>query len=410
VLASQQGRPIDALLRLLFSIAAVIFSLVISFLIYSVIAFRRQPGDLEDARPIYGNVPLEIAWTVIPLIIVLWVGGYGASALLDITRQPSEEELVVEVTGFQFAWSFDYPDFGFMSMELVLPVNRPVLFRIRSIDVIHSFWIPEFRIKTDAIPGVLNETRITPTEVGDYIAYCSELCGTRHAYMTAPVRVVEEPIFQEWVREQQEAAQAARAIVEEGKRYAQQFGCLGCHSTDGRPLAGPTFQGLFGSYTTFEDGTATAARAHVGAPYPVLLEQAVGPYIVSALADPDVGVGTFIVQATLAGGESVPADTVVTLWVWPEDGHADETDHQAQRQETRKGERFVVKVPFDAEGMWQVRLVLEGAVGRGETTFRVRVTPPGPGWVTTLVCLLPFIALGGLWLIGALRHHQAPTS
>ncbi len=258
-LASRQGRPIDALFRVLFALASVIFSLVISFLLYSVVAFRRRPGDLEDAKPIYGNVKLEIAWTVIPLIIVLVLGGYGAVVLLDITRASAEQELVVEVTGFQFAWSFSYPEYGFTSTELVLPVDQPVLFRIESTDVIHSFWIPEFRIKTDAIPGILNEERVTPTEVGDYTAHCSELCGTGHAYMTAPVRVVEEPDFQEWVAERQEAAQKPVVGVEGGAQLVRQYGCTGCHSLDGSGLLGPTFQGLFGNRRTFEDGTAAIA-------------------------------------------------------------------------------------------------------------------------------------------------------
>ncbi len=148
--------------------------------------------------------------------------------------------------------------------------------------------------------------------------------------------------------------------------------------------------------------------AHSGGPYPVLLEQPVGPYVVSALGDPDVGVGTFTMQITLATGDLVPTDTVVTLWVQPQDGHTAEAGYQAQRQVTRDGEQFIAKVLFDAEGMWQVRLVVDGSAGRGETAFQVRVTPPGPGWLRTLFCLLPFLALGVLWLISAL-HHRVKT-
>jgi hypothetical protein len=148
--------------------------------------------------------------------------------------------------------------------------------------------------------------------------------------------------------------------------------------------------------------------AHVGAPYPVLLEQALGSYVVSALADPDVGVGTFIVQVVSAERTAPPDDTVVMLWVTPQDGHADETGHQALRQMTKDGERFIGKVPFDARGMWDVRLVVEGSAGRGEVTFPVDVTPPYPGTLTTLVCLLPFVFLGGLWVAGALRSRRTP--
>jgi hypothetical protein len=146
------------------------------------------------------------------------------------------------------------------------------------------------------------------------------------------------------------------------------------------------------------------ARAHIGAPYPVLLEEPVGPYTASALADPDVGVGTFYILITLHRGQPVPADTVVTVWVEPEDGHLAEAGYRAERQQTRYGERFVAKVPFDAKGPWQVRLVLEGSAGQGETRLPVKVTPSGTGWLATLACLIPFAILGGLWLKGARRQ------
>ena len=124
------------------------------------------------------------------------------------------------------------------------------------------------------------------------------------------------------------------------------------------------------------------------------------------LADPDVGVGTFVVQVALAEGGAVATDTEVALWVQPEDGHAPEAGYRARRQATPDGEAFIANVPFDAEGMWQVRLVLEGPAGRGEAAFRVQATSPGQQWVSTLVCLLPFIALGGLWLVVALRGER----
>lgn len=148
------------------------------------------------------------------------------------------------------------------------------------------------------------------------------------------------------------------------------------------------------------------AMAHVGAPYPVLLERAAGPYLASVLADPDVGTGTFYILVTLADGTPSPADTVVTIWVEPEDGHLAEAGYQAERQQTRYGERFVAKVPFDAEGPWQARLVIESAAGHGETLFPVRVTPSGLGWLASLACLVPFVILGGLWLRGTLRQRS----
>ncbi len=150
-----------------------------------------------------------------------------------------------------------------------------------------------------------------------------------------------------------------------------------------------------------------AARAHVGAPYPVLMEEPLGPYLVSALADPDVGTGTFYVLVTLVGGEPAPPGTAVTLRVEPEDGHQPATAHPGEREETRYGERFVAEVPFDAEGPWQVHLLVEGPAGSGETAFPVEVTPSGTGWLATVACLVPFVLLGLLWLRGALRQRTA---
>ena len=257
--SSAQGQSVDQLFRVLFIIAAIIFSLVVSFFFYSLVAFRRRPGDTEDARPVYGNLKLEIAWTLIPLIIVLALGTYGAVELIQMRSRAAQPELVVNVTGVQWSWSFAYPDLGFSSSTLVLPVGQPVLLRLTSIDVIHSFWVPEFRIKMDAIPGQINELRIMPTETGDYRAMCSELCGTGHAYMTAPVQVAPAAEFEEWVQAQREAALAGGALATRGRDLAGQLGCLGCHSLDGSRQVGPTFQGLFGHEVQLADGTSVTA-------------------------------------------------------------------------------------------------------------------------------------------------------
>jgi hypothetical protein len=152
-------------------------------------------------------------------------------------------------------------------------------------------------------------------------------------------------------------------------------------------------------------------QAHVGAPYPVLMEEPVGPYLVSALADPDVGGGTFYILITLNGAPP-PEGTTAEVWAEPEDGHRSAAVYPAERQQTRYGERFVAEVPFDAEGPWRIRLVVEGPAGdegqalMGEVPFSVRVTPPGTGWLATLACLVPFLLLGGLWLRGIRRQRS----
>ena len=196
---------------------------------------------------------------MVPLVVVLGLATAGASAVLDIYDSPTDRDLVINVTGFQWAWSFEYPDAGIRSGEMVLPVGRAVLFKIRSKDVIHSFFIPEFRGKMDAIPGITNELRITPTQEGAYRTYCAELCGTSHAYMISDVRVVDEAAFEAWVQDQQEIARALVGQAALGRQYFEEMGCLGCHSMDGSAKTGPTFRGLFGSERTFSDGSTGVA-------------------------------------------------------------------------------------------------------------------------------------------------------
>ena len=154
----------------------------------------------------------------------------------------------------------------------------------------------------------------------------------------------------------------------------------------------------------------SVALAHVGAPYPVLLEEPVGPYVASALADPDVGKGTFYILVALPGDLPLSADTAVRVWVKPEDGHLAGATYVAERQDTRYGERFVVEVPFDAKGAWQVQLLIEGAAGVGETSFPVDVTPSGIGLLASLACLLPFFGLGALWLRGVMRQRSSAAN
>jgi hypothetical protein len=149
------------------------------------------------------------------------------------------------------------------------------------------------------------------------------------------------------------------------------------------------------------------ALAHVGAPYPVLLEEPAGPYRASVLADPDVGAGTLYVLVTLPDETPAPAGTVVTIWTRPDDGHLAEAGYQTVRQDTRYGDRFVARIPFDARGPWQVRLAIEGPSGSGEQAFPLQVTPKGTSWLASLLCLLPAGGLAALWLRAAQR--QAPA-
>jgi cytochrome c oxidase subunit 2 len=259
-LASEEGAFVDEMFRAQIYVIAFIFSLIMVFVVYSVVVFRKKPGDEGEGPYIKGNTPLEIGWTLVPLIVVMAFATWGALHLTEITAS-EEGELVVEVTGFQFGWRFDYPHAGVSSDELWLPLGRQVLFRITSRDVIHSFWVPEFRIKQDAVPGRWTELRVTPTETGDYRLRCAELCGYSHAAMISRVVVVEPAAFEAWLQ----GTAAAQPTGDDtspagrGAKLAQDNGCTSCHTVGGTALVGPTWLGLYGSERELENGTTATA-------------------------------------------------------------------------------------------------------------------------------------------------------
>ncbi len=200
--ASTAADDIDTLLDVMIVLSSFVFSLVMVLLTYALWRWRARPGDESDGEPIHGNTRLEIAWTLIPTVIVLIAAAYSW-VVLDKIEARDSDRLVVDVYAQQFAWTFEYPEEGVESTELHVPVDRQVEFRLHALDVIHSFWVPEWRIKKDNVPGITTRAIVTPNVVGDYNVVCTELCGLGHATMRAPVRVYEtEEEWQKWLSEQ----------------------------------------------------------------------------------------------------------------------------------------------------------------------------------------------------------------
>ncbi|MGD2078320.1 MAG: cytochrome c oxidase subunit II [Chloroflexota bacterium] len=262
--ASAQAGPIDQLFGGHFLFISFFFALIVVIFLYAIVAFRRKPGDEEEAEQFHGNTPLEIAWTIIPLIIVIAFGIWGWVVLNEVTAE-NPDEMTVNVIGRQWSWVFEYPDYPDVGRvtELALPVDQPVVLQMQSEDVIHSFWVPDFRVKQDLLPGRTTTLRITPTEIGTYTTRCAEICGTQHSQMRAAVNVVSQADFESWLSEQ--AGSIANLSPEErGAQFAAQFACVGCHSADGSALAGPTWQGLYGHEAVMADGsTVTVDEAYL---------------------------------------------------------------------------------------------------------------------------------------------------
>ncbi len=256
--ASAQAKPIDDLFRLEFMVIAFLFALIVVFMLYSIVVFRRKPGDMEDAAHIEGSTRLEIAWTVAPLATVLFFAYLGGQSLAD-TLRADPKPLQISVVGRQWAWSFEYPEYGIVSESLVMPVNQQAVLELSSRDVIHSFWVPEFRVKQDALPGgeeFVRELRITPTIEGEYKVRCAELCGINHATMLAPVSVVSEGEFQAWVASELDLPEDP---VVRGQMWASQSGCVSCHSLDGSRLVGPSWLNVCNEQVRLSDGSSVTA-------------------------------------------------------------------------------------------------------------------------------------------------------
>ena len=261
--ASAQSIEIDWLFDLEVKMIAFFFALIMVPMVYSLVVFRRKEGDESDAPHIEGNTKLEITWTAIPLVIVIALGIIGADNLRQV-KTVDPQAIEVNVIAFQWGWRFQYPQ-GFTSTTLYLPANKQVVLKMQSLDVIHSFWVPEFRVKQDVVPGRTEDYRITPDRIGAYKVRCAELCGTSHAYMEAGVNVVSQTDYEKWVADQAATAKAA-ALTNAGKPDAtrgatlyQESGCKACHSLDGSKGVGPTWKGLFGSQVKLADGSTVKA-------------------------------------------------------------------------------------------------------------------------------------------------------
>ena len=182
-------------------ISVVIFAVVAAVVVYSVWKWRVPLGDDMDGPPIHGHTGLEIAWTAVPAILVIAIGIVSA-VVMSQNGRAGNRPLEVNAIGQQFTWKFVYTDYDDLtSGELVLPVGQEARFTMTAVDVIHSFWVPNFGQKQDAVPGVETTILVTPNRTGEFEVVCTELCGLGHATMRAKARVVTQAAFDQWVKE-----------------------------------------------------------------------------------------------------------------------------------------------------------------------------------------------------------------
>lgn len=223
--ASEQREGIDFVFWLTTWICVGIFAIVAAVIVYSVWKFRAAPDDDSDGPPIHGHTGIEIVWTAIPALLVIVIGVASAIVLAQNDRS-SAGALRVQVMAQQFAWSFEYPN-GVTTGTLRLPMGEDAILELRARDVIHSFWVPQFGQKQDAVPGEVTKIAITPTRLGTFPVICTELCGLGHSLMRTQVEVMQPGQFQAWLSQQEERISGGGENA--GAAVFENQGCGGCH-------------------------------------------------------------------------------------------------------------------------------------------------------------------------------------
>jgi cytochrome c oxidase subunit 2 len=247
--ASTQAHKIDTLWDVLLIASVPVFVLVEVVVLYCVVRFRMRPGEeLKDGPPIHGNTTLEIVWTAIPAILLVGLCTYAYAVLTNVEKAEANT-MNVRVEGQQFTWTFYYRTGGkeVASPQLYVPVGQPIKFTVQSRDVIHDFWVPNFRMKIDAVPGINTSYRITPTRKGDYPVVCAELCGLGHSTMRQTAHVVDRAQFDAWLKKLSRPAAAApaggggaAATAEAKTIFTQTAGCGACHTLADAGTTGTT--------------------------------------------------------------------------------------------------------------------------------------------------------------------------
>jgi cytochrome c oxidase subunit II len=278
--ASSAAGKVDSVFLFILALCAVFLVLITSALIYFVIKYNRKKHP--KAVDIEGNVWLETAWTAIPTLLFLAMFVYGWTNF-SYMREAPRDAMVINVEARQWAWSFLYPN-GKRTAELFLAENKPVKLELHSLDVIHGFFVPAFRIKEDVVPGQANFTWFVPSQLGAFDIECTVICGLSHANMLSKAVVVPVEDFEKWYfgnedvplpKPQKASASNAAISGQSALNILNQKFCPACHSIDGAPMVGPSFKGLYGKKQTVADPK--------GKEYDVTVDET---YLAKAIQDP----------------------------------------------------------------------------------------------------------------------------
>ena len=265
--ASTVAGDVDQLYYFLYWLSVVLFVGIVGAMTWFALRYKRK-SETEIPHGPHHNTVLEVTWTVIPLILVMVIFVWGFRGYLRMVVAPGDA-MVINVTAQQWQWSFTYPNGVVDAMDerkdkqpvngakdmpvLRVPAGRPVKLVMRSNDVLHSFWVPEFRVKHDIVPGQYSMVWFNAIEPGDYRVFCTEYCGQDHSMMMATVMVMKPEEFDAWLKKKGGEVGGGDPVAAGALLYKTKA-CGGCHSTDGKPSVGPTMKGLFGRKEEITDG------------------------------------------------------------------------------------------------------------------------------------------------------------
>lgn len=253
--ASVTTRSVDWVYYFLYWVAVFFTVLIVAAMVYFVFKYKakkpRSANESPEKSPDHSTV-LEVTWSVVPLFILIALFVWGFKGYVDL-RTPPKDSLEIRATAQKWKWVFTYPG-GMVDDTLHVPVDRPVRIVIESVDVLHSLYIPNFRVKMDAVPGRYTDLWFQPTKTGEFPLFCAEYCGTSHSDMLTRVVVHPPGGYEAWLKEQEDKL-LSMPPVELGKLLYEKQGCNVCHSVDGTPKIGPSWKGLFGKSETYTDGS-----------------------------------------------------------------------------------------------------------------------------------------------------------
>ena len=256
--ASANAGEVDALYGFLLFVGITMTLLIFFFVFFFAIRYRRK-SDFDRPKAIHGSMILEITWSVIPFIIMLAMFGWGTKLYFQNYSPPPRDTLDIYVTGKQWMWKVQYPGGQREIDELHVPTGRAVKLTLASEDVIHSFYLPAFRLKHDVVPGSYETFWFEPTKPGRYHIFCAEYCGTNHSRMIGWVTVMDPADYQAWLA----GANTGESMAAQGEKVFEKYGCVTCHAMEGQGKY-PSLRNVYGKPIQLENGrTVIADEAYI---------------------------------------------------------------------------------------------------------------------------------------------------